>query len=188
MAISIQQVGTRIYFQGHTFPVKDRIKAMGGHWDGDRKEWWVGTAKADEARKLAESLTGAATNNPAERTAQNPRDIRLTGKGEYKGRTYYLGSRTRDGMKIRCLTLPGNDGKFLDFWASVEMVRVVKTYQVREYRGREEYTTLGSIASFIAKSRREDDQIKAGNIPDGYCVDLEDGQVKRRSECDIPSD
>lgn len=197
MGIVAEKVGTRIYLTGNTFAVKDKIKSIGGHWDGDRKAWWVGSAKANEAQQLIESLAGNATTAPAgERTAQDPSEIRLTGKGEYKGRTYYLGSRTRDGLKVRCLTLPGADGKFLDFWAAVSEVRVVKTYQSREvWDGRRysnrtvtKYTTLGSIADFVKESRRDEAQIKAGHIPAGYCVDLEDGCVKRHSECDMPSD
>lgn len=188
MAITMQRDGSRVYLVGDTYAAKDRIKAIGGHWDGDRRAWWVGAAKADEAARLVESLSGAGAAPAGERTPQDPADIRLTGKGEYKGRTYYLGSRTRDGAKVRCLTLPDAAGKYLDFWTAAELVRVVKTYQPREYRGRQEHTTLGGIARFVSRARREDAQIARGEVPAGYCVDLEDGMLKRRGECDMPSD
>ena len=55
MAVSIQTVDRRIYFVGNTFPLKDRIKAMGGHWDGERRQWWVGIVKMADAQALAES-------------------------------------------------------------------------------------------------------------------------------------
>lgn len=188
MAISLEKTGTRIYLVGDTFAAKDAIKSIGGHWDGDRRAWWVGSAKADEAAKLVESLGTSSTVATGERKPQDPSDIRLTGKGRYKGREYYAGSITRDGSKVRLLTLPGEDGKFLDFWALCSEVEQTKTYSPREYRGRMEYTTLGSIASFVRRARREEKQLASGEIPAGYCVDLEDGLVKRRSECDMPSD
>ncbi len=191
--IAIEKVGTRLYLTGDTFAVKDRIKSIGGHWDGDRRAWWVGTAKATEAQKLIDGLAVAPTAD-AKPAKQDPSDIRLTGKGRYKGREYFAGSVTRDGTKVRLLTLPDAKGEFLDFWAPCSEVEQTKTYQPREVRrgyGRHTetvYTTLGSIADFVRKSRRTDAEIKEGRIPEGYCVDLEDGAVKRRSECDMPSD
>lgn len=37
---------------GETFPVKNRLKALGGKWDGELKAWLVPAAKADEARDI----------------------------------------------------------------------------------------------------------------------------------------
>ena len=50
------------------------------------------------AKKLAaaEALV-AGSAAPVERGPEDPDKIRLTGKGQYKGRTYYLGASTRDG-------------------------------------------------------------------------------------------
>jgi hypothetical protein len=158
MAITIERQGQRIYLTGDTYPVKDRIKALGGHWDDERRAWWIGATKDKEAQALADSLNGAGAAPDAPRAKQSPDDIRLTGKGEYKSRTYYLGSRTRDGARIRCLTLPHENGDYLDFWANAGAVTVTKTYQPREYRGRQEYTTLGSIARFVAKKKRGESQ------------------------------
>lgn len=55
-------MGQRVYFLGNTFPAKDRIKAMGGHWDGDARAWWVGAAKQADAEKLLASLNGPAAS------------------------------------------------------------------------------------------------------------------------------
>jgi len=127
---------------------------------------------------------------------ENPASIRLTGKGVYKGKTYYLGNRTKDGQRVRCLTLPNAAGEYLDFWANVSEVEVTKEYQPREvrvgFRGRTEtrYTTLGSIADFIAKQR---DAAQRGEQPCAACGkrgplhhDLEDGLMKCLACCDIP--
>lgn len=180
MAITLDRQGARVYLTGDTYAVKDRIKRIGGHWDGDRRAWWVGAAKMAAAEQLVRELAGEAATavglatdampeavaDKTEEAAipkpkQDPDDIRLTGKGEYKGRTYYLGSRTKDGQRIRCLTLPDAKGDYLDFWVQLSLVKVIKTYQPREVwdgrycsgRTRTEYTTLGSIAKFIARQR-----------------------------------
>lgn len=149
-AITIEKVGPRLYFRGDTYPIRDAIKAMGGHWDGDERAWWVGTAK----RASAESLAARPATGPGpegERPRESPDAIRLTGKGRYKGRDYYLGATTRDGSRVRLLTLPDAGGKFLDFWADAALVDQFSRYQPREYRGRTEHTTLGSIARFVAR-------------------------------------
>lgn len=187
MAIAIERSGTRVYLTGDTYPVKDQIKAIGGHWDGDRKAWWVGAAKAEAAQSLVSSLASAPASQPA--VKQDPRDIRLTGKGRYKGREYFAGSMTRDGLKVRLLTLPDAAGNYLDFWALCSEVEQTKSYRPREYRGRMEYTTLGSIASFIAREKRNRDaggDVCAECGKSGELVrDLEDGGMKHRHCCDI---
>lgn len=37
---------------GNTFPVKDKLREMGGKWDGENKCWRVPADKAEEAQKL----------------------------------------------------------------------------------------------------------------------------------------
>lgn len=187
MPITLQRDGQRVYLTGDTFAIKDQIKGMGGHWDVDRRSWWVGIAKQAEAERLAASTPSASPD--ALRPKQDPSDIRLTGKGKYKGRSYFLGSRTRDGAKVRCLTLPDDKGDYLDFWAAIAEVTVEKTYSPREYRGRTEYTTLGSIASFVAREKRtraDGGETCAECGKSGELVqDLEDGMMKHRRCCDI---
>lgn len=56
MAVTIEKSGARLYFAGNTFPLKDQLKKLGCHWDGDRKQWWIGTAKRAEAEQLVASL------------------------------------------------------------------------------------------------------------------------------------
>lgn len=178
--------GRRVYVAlpyGH--PAKDAIKSLGAHWDPTSKCWWLTSAKraeveallqregagfdlrkpedrairADQLEEQGRTQEAAELRKPAPQ--QDAHEIRLTGKGEYKGKTYYLGSRTRDGRRVRCLTLPGADGRYLDFWADADQVRVVKTYQPREVwdgrrysgRTRTQHTTLGSIADFLERQK-----------------------------------
>jgi len=54
---------------GHTYPVKDRIKALGGKWDAGAKAWMVPDDKAAEARKIVEGSSAT----PATVTSGRPR-------------------------------------------------------------------------------------------------------------------
>lgn len=168
-------------------PIVEALKRLGCHWDRERNLWWVGAAKREELHALmAREGAGFDLRNDTDRAVRadqleeqgrseeaaelrkgapqrDPHDIRLTGKGLYKGKTYYLGASTRDGARVLCLTLPGKGGRYLEFWADASQVQVIKTYQAREvwdgrrYSGRTEkrYTTLGSIADFIARQQRD---------------------------------
>ncbi len=153
MSITIEREGSRIYISGDTFAIKDRLKALGCHPEPGPSgfRWWIGVAKAAQIYALVDSVKNADPNAP--KPKQDPNDIRLTGKGIYKGRTYYAGSMTRDGLKVRLLTLPDKDGNYLDFWALCSEVEQTKVYQIREYRGQKQYTTLGSIFSFIERQK-----------------------------------
>lgn len=186
--VTIQKEASRVYFVGNTYPVKDQIKRMGGHWDGDRKAWWVGSAKLAEATTLAASLSGG---NGSTATAERPKvsdDSKLVGKANYKGRSYFVlwMGRCQSGAEKAHLTVL--DGS-IDFWADLAACEITKRYSPREYRGRTEYATLGSIRRFVASQKSHEangDQQCAECGKYGELVqDLEDGAMKHRHCCDI---
>ncbi len=194
MAVTLQREGRRVYLCGDTYPVRDRIKAIGGHWDGSGRRWWVGAEKAAEAEAIAAeagALPAPEPGAPPEpRPPANPNSLRLDGKGEYKGRVYFIAAWGREGARCRLVTLPDRDGKFLDFWADAALVRVVKRYKPRTFRGRTEYTTLGSIARFVSDRReaeaRGEPLCAACGGPGDLVEDLEDGLRKHRGCADLP--
>lgn len=183
MSVSMQVEGRRIYLVGNTFPIKDKIKSLGAHWDGDRKAWWIGSQAKAEIEALINAAPKAGEYVPSPLTDSS----RVFGKAEYEGRSYFVVAEGRE--RFRLTTLNGK----IDFWAIRGECRWPKTYQPRTRfggygRGQVEvYTTLGSLRDFIAESRAAEKAIASGEMSDGYCVDLEDGVVKRVSECDIPS-
>ena len=190
MAITLERTGSRIYLVGNTFPIKDQIKSIGGHWDGDRKAWWVGTAKASDAEKLA---AGAAASNGTSDKPKVGDDSKVVAKATYKGRSYYVlwMGRCASGAEKAHLTVL--DGK-IDFWADLSACQITKTYQPREYRtfrGRTTttYTTLGSIRSFIERekaNRANGGDVCAACGTSGELVrDLEDGLMKHPRCCDM---
>lgn len=46
---------------GNTYPVKDRLKALGGRWNADAKAWMIPADHAAEAQRLV----GASQTNRA---------------------------------------------------------------------------------------------------------------------------
>lgn len=65
MSISLQVDGRRIYISGDTYPHRESIRAIGAHWDPERKAWWVSSAKRDAAEKLAARIASAPAPTPA---------------------------------------------------------------------------------------------------------------------------
>lgn len=61
--IQTERVGRRTYLTGNTFAAKEDIKAAGGHWDPDRKAWWLG----DDSK--AQAIASAFNTAPAEAKA-----------------------------------------------------------------------------------------------------------------------
>lgn len=66
MTIVLDTVGRRIYLRGDTYPMRDRIRAIGGHWDAAEKAWWIGAGK----REAAEALVSAP--QPGTESTQAP--------------------------------------------------------------------------------------------------------------------
>ncbi len=140
MDLTTERVGARLYVAGNTYPIRDRLRAAGYHWDGERRQWWIGAGKAEALRPI---LDGPATAAPPEDLSM----ARVMARVEFKGRPYYQIAAVRDGARVRLVSLDGR----ADFWAAAAECRVIRTYPPREYRGRTEYTTIGSIRRFIEK-------------------------------------
>jgi len=154
MSITIEVKGARVYFIGNTFSVKDAIKALGGHWDSEKKAWWVGKAKLEAAQKLAAGIASGDVK------AVEEDDPRIVAKCRYKGKTYFARwvGRTQSGAEKAHLY--SFDGK-INFWAAVggdgngDTAAVIKRYQPRVDGGREEYQRLSSIRRFVEKLKTE---------------------------------
>ena len=188
----------RIYVQTrYGEPVVGQLKALGAHWDAEARAWWLGAAKRADVEAL---LADAAAGQEGEPAQEDPHTVRLVGKARYKGRDYYCRwvGQTKSGEHLcRLVSLD----HAVDFWADCarpgescdgngELAVLTKTYPVREYRGRQQYTTLGSIRDFLVreKSNRERGGAvcaecgKSGDL----VTDLEDGLLKHYRCCDIP--
>lgn len=163
MSIQIKMEGRRSYILGDTFPVKDQIRAIGAHWDADRRAWW--TAKTVEAEVLASTLNKsapAATQSAPQNGGSNniPRDGAnsvVSGRASYKGKSYYIAGRilrghtsyddgvedvaTKDGAKILLYFRDGSS----QFWAARAAVVIIKQYDRPQ--------TISGLADFARRAK-----------------------------------
>lgn len=155
-----ETVGRRIYILGNTFPVKDRISALGGTFDGERRAWWIGTSKREKVEQLVAELNTAPTTQSAENPAQSgPYTGPVRGKAKYQDREYfvrYAGRTSRGGEAFHLVT---GDGKN-SFWADASAVQWTKRYEKRGAWGkidneRGSYPTLEGLQRFKERNARE---------------------------------
>jgi hypothetical protein len=196
MATTTERVGQRVYLVGLPFAAKDEAKRIGCKWDPDRRQWWIGAAKAASA----EALVGRVNAAPPEVTERGPGqttptglptaserdDRRVLSKVKYRGSHWYVVAASGDGARLMVCKPTG-----AGHWVDAADCELVKTYHPREYRGRTEYTTLGSIRRFVEKQKR----LEAGDAPqcaacgkrsENLTHDLEDGLMKCHACCDMP--
>ena len=161
--ITIETEGRRHYLIGNTYPIKDRLRAAGAKWDGDRRAWWTGK------RELAEKLVGASTavESGSRPSSERPSDSlssdsEIAGKAQYKGKEYLLvwSGDTRRGPAAK---LAFRDGSKV-FWAPLGEVRITKVYEAREYRGRRE---PGMTFGRLERLRKEYSEAKRQGNDDG---------------------
>jgi hypothetical protein len=162
--IQIQQNGQRIYIVGHTYPIRDRLRAAGAHWDDDRGAWWIGAAKrADIEAAIAAASAAAASQGP-------DRGARVIGRARYRERDYYCLTESRDGRRLLLCFRDGSK----QFWADAAEATLTKRYGRENYRtGRIEYPTLGDMLDRAAEWRRmspeESDRQRAIREAGGVC-------------------
>lgn len=153
--ITVERVGRRSYFIGNTYPIKDKLRAAGAHWDGDKRAWWIG----DHAK--AEALAGAGSSAAPEAGERNSDalsdDAKIAGKARYKGREYLLvwEGETKRGYAAK---LSFADGSKI-FWANDGEFQVTKTYS--------EGMTFGALKRFREDFKRQRDEEKALGAKNG---------------------
>lgn len=96
-AVTLERVGRRTYFVGNTFPIKDLIRNSGGHWDGDRKQWWIGSQEYAEGivRDAQQALQAAAATPSARYSKLSDDSWGLRGRNLVAGETVEV--RKADG-------------------------------------------------------------------------------------------
>lgn len=79
---------------GNTYPVKEKIKALGGKWNPDQKAWEVPDAQAAEAQAIVANAP-VSTSKPA--SSYRPRECKACGAKAWNGQR---GSRSNGGVII----------------------------------------------------------------------------------------
>ncbi len=123
--MQIQIEGRRAYVLGDTFAIKDKIKSMGGHWDADRRAWWLAANQKDKL----DAIIGArqAVTQQQAQAGMTDRDM-IAGKAEYKGKTYLLLWEGTTSRGTQAAKLAFRDGS-KTFWADAAEYRVSKRYR-----------------------------------------------------------
>jgi hypothetical protein len=141
--ISVEQVGQRLYVTGNTYAVKDALKAAGCHWDGERRQWWIGAAKRSRIESLIAKPMPASQDVAAERLERDRENI--IGRAEYDGHSYYLvgeGSNDR-GAWVRLMFRDGSK----TFFKPASEARVTKRYGKPQ--------TLDGLREYAERMKRE---------------------------------
>jgi TPR repeat protein len=86
----IEQQAAKVAIAGNTYPVKDQLRNLGGHWDPDKRAWMVPAARAEEAKALVNGSSGSA--------APHMPSSKDSGENDAKG-----GMRSGDRVVIRYL-------------------------------------------------------------------------------------
>ena len=179
-SITLETAGTRIYLIGNTYPVKDAIKAAGGHWDGERRAWWLGAAKRAEAERLATATPApsAASSDTSPYDGEVRGTVTYTSPKTGKTSKMYVRWEGRTSRGTEAVRLVSFDGR-IDFWADATSVQWIKRYALREgYRGaRASYPTLSGLRRYAAQAKtvREGGDCprcadrEARGLQTGYC-------------------
>jgi hypothetical protein len=64
----------RIYLTGNTFPFREDIKALGGRWDKDRRQWWITPDQRPAALALARKVKAMPPKRARRGEAAQPDD------------------------------------------------------------------------------------------------------------------
>ena len=135
--ISLQEEGPRLYVVGNSYVLKDAIRAVGGRWDRERKQWWIGVEKRTEI----EAVIAKAEAMPQSQPPQQPYEGAVLGKVEYKERLYFV--RTQGPGSLHLVNFAGT----LDFWAKEGLCHWVKRYERRKWDGR--YPSLRDFRRWV---------------------------------------
>lgn len=78
-AITLETSGRRIYARGNTYPLREQLRDMGGHWDGEAKAWWVGSGKRAQLEKLVAKHAFRAEAPRASSGSSSPTMVAIEG-------------------------------------------------------------------------------------------------------------
>lgn len=105
MSIHYRAVGTTIIVFGNTYPLRERIKALGGRYNGPDKNWRLPMSEANLAQveELCRSVGGGLSETPAppkELETSKPADAALAGLTPKEADTSKLADAAMTGLSV----------------------------------------------------------------------------------------
>jgi hypothetical protein len=146
MSVELVERGARLYVAGDTYAIKDRLKEAGCHWDGERRQWWIGKGKRKEIEALLDAPPPSKAEVAARRLEQDRNHI--TGRASFNGHDYYVvgdGHNERGGW-VRLMFRDGSK----TFYKDVSEVEITKSY--------EKPRTLAALQEFARQMREGNDE------------------------------
>lgn len=154
--LTIKTEGRRTYIVGNTFQFRDRLRALGAHWDASRKAWWTGKREEAEALVAEINASGTQREKAQDKAPRYGLDSIIAGRVEYKGRAYYAAGKethrsyydsavapvtTKDGSRILLYFRDGSR----QFWADASEIRWMKRYSIPQ--------TIRSVRAYAQEAR-----------------------------------
>lgn len=177
--LTIEQVSRRLYVVGHSFPIKDCLKSIGCKWDGERKQWWIGTAKRNELQQCIDRGVKSLDT-------QDGSNVKVVGRATYKGKCYYVvaeGFSKTSGKRYCKLCFRDGTG---EFWVNdFDQLEITK-----RYRSARTITSLQAYANDVREAQASGNVCPECGRPMSDAQaheDLEDGHLKHYRCCDIPA-
>lgn len=122
-----------------------QIKALGAHWDGDRRAWWITSAKRADVERIiqapgADKMAGDVEDQRLKRDQNN-----ILGRATYDDQVYYLVGQGQGerGPWVRLMFCDGSK----TFFKNAGEVEIIKTYQKPQ--------TLKGLQEFAERKKRE---------------------------------
>ena len=106
----------RIAITGNTYPVRDRLKALGANWNPDAKAWMVDAAKAGEAQRIVAGASFSSSSQKtrtARRTYATCHECGAPSKGYYRCYECSLEYRDGGGMHAGGMSYWDSNGNFV---------------------------------------------------------------------------
>lgn len=87
---------------GNTFPVKDKLKALGGRWNPDKKVWMIPDDKVNEAMELVKNAPKISYSDSGTKRRPRRKCIVCGDYEEYDRRGYPIVKILKSGECVDC--------------------------------------------------------------------------------------
>jgi hypothetical protein len=154
--LETKKIGNRVYLEGNTYALREKLKNLGFHWDAEERKWWIGSSKQSVVEKLIAEMDG-------KEIVEDIGKCRVQGKVRYKGNIWYIigstvsqdyyaykvhGPMHMGGYRLRLASLDGKK----HFWVDGAECELLKAYRTPE---RKPPMTLDDLRRFIEDVKNE---------------------------------
>jgi hypothetical protein len=140
--VQVTKEGRRYYLSGNTFPIKDKLRAAGAHWDRDRSSWW--TSKESAALEFAAEVNAQGAELDAVRAATAGEELVAIEGNTYpiKDKLRAMGGTWDAGAKV--WRVPSSKAEEAKALVAAQPAKASADYtQTRQYSGAQPKRSFG---------------------------------------------